>query len=326
MITYNKNLKLLTLINISYIEKYLKEIINLSFEYSFLFNFTYDLNSFKTLCLYNLNTNYNNLYNLFYLLNLYLEKDYFYSYLFSLINLKSKLNFNQLFQIIGIKGSSSFINNNNILLSNLYYSLSLKDYIYSSFTSRISIIDSGLNISESGYLTRKLIESLRNLYIKCVNCYTFYLYKNIFNNKNINIPFLCINNKSICLKCMNVNYNYFILSGYNKGVICGQALGEPSTQMLLRTFHLGDKLIFKNLFNFIYINKRNNKFKYLKYYRYFNMLYNIIKYINLIKFNINFIIKKYNIINLYININNNFNFYYLLNFLIIYGLLLFYIK
>ncbi|BAM42530.1 RpoC2-N-terminal (apicoplast) [Theileria orientalis strain Shintoku] len=30
--------------------------------------------------------------------------------------------------------------------------------------------------------------------------------------------------------------------GYNKGVISGQALGEPSTQMLLRTFHLGGSI------------------------------------------------------------------------------------
>ncbi|KAK1441666.1 hypothetical protein BgAZ_600040 (apicoplast) [Babesia gibsoni] len=185
-----KNFNLLKIYNISYIEKYLKDIFNLSFEYISIFPIFYNLNSFKTDYLYNININYKNLTNIIYLLNLYLEKDYFYSYLYTLVNLKAKLKFNQLFQILNIKGESSFTEYNKTLLSNLYNGLNLKDFIYSSFTSRNSIIDSGLNISESGYLTRKLVESLRNIYIKCSFCYTKYLYKNIIRNIYINLPFM----------------------------------------------------------------------------------------------------------------------------------------
>nr|QAX27142.1 RpoC2a [Babesia motasi] len=267
-----KNLKFLSLTSVTYIDKYIKELLNICFEYSSIFTFNYNLNSFKNMCLYNINTPLDNISNISYLINLYLEKDYFYSNLFSLVNLKAKLTLNQLFQSLNIKGVSSDNNTNIYLLSNLYYGLSLKDLIYSSFSARNSIIDSSLNTSESGYLTRKLVESLRDIYLKCNKCYSKYTYKNMYVNMFLNLPFLCSDNKSICMKCMCITYNNYLIAGYSKGVISGQALGEPSTQMLLRTFHLGDKLTFKNL---LYTSKKYPDFvyKFVKssYYKYYGI-------------------------------------------------------
>nr|APQ42902.1 RpoC2b [Babesia sp. Xinjiang]QAX26991.1 RpoC2b [Babesia sp. Xinjiang]QAX27022.1 RpoC2b [Babesia sp. Dunhuang] len=242
----NKNIILLSIVHLSYIEKYLKELINLCFEYSYVYPFAYNLNNFKSIPIYNSNININNISNLFYLLNLYLEKDPFTSPLYTIVNLKSKLTLNQLFQILIIKGMSKITGHDVFLLNNLYYGLSLKDVIYSSFAARNSIIDSSLNTSESGYLTRKLVESLRGVFIKNNICKTLYTCIRYNTKKLINIPFICLNNKSVCLKCINVKYNILSLSGHSKGVISGQALGEPSTQMLLRTFHLGDRTSLKS--------------------------------------------------------------------------------
>ncbi|EDO05066.1 RNA polymerase Rpb1 domain 5 family protein (apicoplast) [Babesia bovis T2Bo] len=238
----NKTLKLLSIVELSHLEKHLQELVNISFEYSSIFPFNYNLNSFKFTPLYNIHISTKNIHNFNYLLNLYIEKDNFMSMLFCFTKLKAKLTLNQLLQILTIKGTSSITENCTYLLSNLYYGLNLKDFIYSSFSARNSIIDSSLNTAESGYLTRRLIESLRNVYIKNLYCKTLYKcinYKK--NNKQINIPFLCLNNKSVCLKCSDLDYKDISLSGYCKGTISAQALGEPSTQMLLRTFHLGDK-------------------------------------------------------------------------------------
>ncbi|GIX66469.1 hypothetical protein BcabD6B2_59060 (apicoplast) [Babesia caballi] len=301
----NKNFKFISLTNISYIEKYLKEIVNLCFEYSSIFPVSYDLNSFKTIPLYNTNTKLYNISNVFYLLNLYLEKDCFFSSLFFMVNLGAKLKPNQLFQITNIKGVSSLTESETFLLSNLYYGLNLKDIIYSSFSSRSSIIDSSLNTSESGYLTRKLVESLRDLSIKCNICFTKYTYKNTYKNIYINIPFLCSNNKSVCLKCMSVDYDKINISGYSKGVVSGQALGEPSTQMLLRTFHLGDKIAFNNLFlRDRYINKNNKQLKYSgNCYSILSNLKtkNIGKYLNIVLF-------KYNTLSIYSSSSNIFSY------------------
>nr|YP_009170344.1 DNA-directed RNA polymerase subunit beta-like subunit, conserved in apicomplexa [Babesia orientalis]ALE29342.1 DNA-directed RNA polymerase subunit beta-like subunit, conserved in apicomplexa [Babesia orientalis] len=242
-----KTFKLLSIIEISYLEKHLQNMLNVCFEYISNFSFNYNLNTFKSVPFSNSNISVNNLTNLTYLINLYFEKDNFISTLFSFTNLKAKLTLNQLFQILIIKGTSSISGSNFYLLSNLYYGLSLKDLIYSSFSARNSIIDSSLNTAESGYLTRKLIEILREVYIKNNSCKTSYLCYMLPGNKRINIPFLCLNNKSICLKCMYIDYKFIALSGYCKGTISAQALGEPSTQMLLRTFHLGDKTALNNL-------------------------------------------------------------------------------
>nr|APQ42934.1 RpoC2a [Babesia sp. Lintan]QAX27053.1 RpoC2a [Babesia motasi]QAX27084.1 RpoC2a [Babesia motasi] len=291
---YIKNLKFLSLANVTYIDKYIKELLNICFEYASIFTFNYNLNSFKNMCLYNINTSVLNMHNISYLINLYLEKDYFYSNLFSLVNLKAKLTLNQIFQSLNIKGIYSDSNSNIYLFSNLYYGLNLKDLIYSSFSARNSIIDSSLNTSESGYLTRKLVESLRDVYLKCNKCFSKYTYKNVYKNVNFILPFLCSDNKSICMKCICVNYNTYLISGYSKGTISGQALGEPSTQMLLRTFHLGDKLNFKNLLcsSKVYL-EFISKFIKSTCYKYYGIMYNKNNYISYNTNYLNYICTKY---------------------------------
>nr|AXX76218.1 DNA-directed RNA polymerase beta subunit C-terminal domain protein [Babesia duncani] len=310
---FNKSITLLSLFSVSYIEKYLQELLILGFEYSSEFIFSYSLNSFKNLPFYKfINNNYIRT-NFLYLIRLYLKKNYFFSSLYILLSLKAKITFNQLLQIFYYKGNYSNINYNKILFSNLYYGLNLKDFILSSFISRQSIIDGSLNTAQSGYLTRRLVESLRDIYIKEFNCNTKYIYKNFFINNLNKLPFLCLNNKSVCVSCLNLDYKEYMLMSYNKGIIAAQALGEPSTQMLLRTFHLGSsnssireifKLnintsdhgksenffitkkinilnIFNNLINIIFYNllfikKINNKIKYKNNYFYKLNIYNII--------------------------------------------------
>ncbi|KAK1441665.1 hypothetical protein BgAZ_600030 (apicoplast) [Babesia gibsoni] len=69
--------------------------------------------------------------------------------------------------------------------------------------------------------------------------------------------------------------------------------------MLLRTFHLGDKLIFKSLLGINKYKFNNNKFKYIIKYLNYYIFYNyILKYLNIIRFNIIYF-NKYNIYNIF---------------------------
>ncbi|GFE55937.1 DNA-directed RNA polymerase (apicoplast) [Babesia ovis] len=293
IIKQNKNYKTLSNLSIRSLEKHLQNVVNVCFDYISIFTFNYSLNIFKFIPFYNSNTSINGVSNFTYLINLYFEKDNFMSTLFSFTTLKAKLTLNQLFQILTVKGVSSVSGKDIHLLSNLYYGLTLKDFIYSSFSARNSIIDSSLNTAESGYLTRKLIEGLRDVHIKSNFCGTFYECLDKIKRTYINVPFLCLNNKSICLKCIYIDYKSILISGYSKGTLSAQALGEPSTQMLLRTFHLGDKTALKNVLK-----------TYIKSKKYINALftdYNInILHSYLYKINSSKIIKsKLNYIYLY---------------------------
>ncbi|UVC53102.1 RNA polymerase beta subunit rpoC2a (apicoplast) [Theileria orientalis] len=309
----NKNYKFLSLFNLSYIEKYLQEIVSLSFEYSSDFIFSYNIKDFKQIpinlfCLSR--NNKNEYFNKFIgLLNIYLEKDSFFNYICFYLNFKFKIKFLQFIQLICFRGSSSIKNLSCSLISNLQYGLTFKDFILASFKTRESILDSSVNIYSSGYLTKKLIEGLRDVSIKEIKCNTKYICKSCYNNEILSLPFLCFSNKSVCSFCLNFFNTYNMLTGYNKGVISGQALGEPSTQMLLRTFHLGGSI--DNIITSSYINSTHNN-----EYNYYNKLFNTknkINYVNNCFKHINYFkiynnnLVKFDTYNCFIDIFNTIN-------------------
>jgi len=299
-----------------------------------------------------LKLNFNKIYNLYTPSNLdkliikhltsnylYINKIYpFFNSLDLQLKFKSKIKEIQYIQLISPKGytfnETGFIFKTPII-NNVFKGFSFYELYLSMQSTKKTILDTVINTSSSGYLTRKLVEIGYNIKLKEYTCNTlkcFYLKNqnflnikgNLINfNKIINKNkillynlnkiyyrniFNCILGKSICNLCL---FNNFQLNkqNINIGILIGQTIGEPGTQMILKTFHTGG--VFKS--NIKIINKIENL-----NVPFYNIKYNI--YI-LLKKNLNFkhqtnyninniLIKKYinklNIFNLFIKYPKNY--------------------
>lgn len=131
--------------------------------------------------------------------------------------------------------------------------------------------------TKNTYITKYILNKLLNLYNR----------RNIY--LNIKSVYLCNIYNNICNTCLNYKQLYKYNLGQHIGVISSEAISEPSTQMVLRTFHASS--ILKDKFNF-------NKYLIYKIYLYklninkiFKLIINFKKYIN-IKFNLIFLMNK----------------------------------
>ncbi|XCC45380.1 MAG: hypothetical protein ABUS76_00465 [Candidatus Shikimatogenerans sp. Ttur] len=112
---------------------------------------------------------------------------------------------------------------------------------------------------------------IKNKYIiKNNNIITYNIYNKIkkYNIKNIYIRSIlkCELYNNICVKCygLNLSTNKLVRLGEAVGVIAAQSIGEPGTQLTLKTFHIGGTI--KK------INKKNKIFsKYNGYIKYYNL-------------------------------------------------------
>ncbi len=198
----------------------------------------------------------------------------------------------QIKQLIGIKGDIVKFNGQPCkmpILRSYKDGLSLIQFFYSTYSSRKSLIDTVLKTSDSGYLTRKLIEASREWIITELDCNTttglrikpilnnsfiknrligrilikpivycgriIININNLITENNINIilkycgkyiyirsPLTCQAGGGICKFCygINLNTNKLTRLGNSVGVLAAQAIGEPGTQLTLRTFHKSD--------------------------------------------------------------------------------------
>lgn len=62
-----------------------------------------------------------------------------------------------------------------------------------------------------------------------------------FTNLKVRSPLLCNSNRSVCRKCYgwNLAYSKLVDLGEAVGIIAAQSIGEPGTQLTMRTFHTG---------------------------------------------------------------------------------------
>nr|QEM01815.1 plastid-encoded DNA-directed RNA polymerase beta''A [Nephromyces sp. ex Molgula occidentalis] len=284
-----------------------------------------------------------------------------------MINSGAKANWGQLLQLIGFRGYLSNINGYLYeipIMQNFNKGLNLYEYFISCYGTRKGVIDTALKTADSGYLTRRLIETGRNIIIKEYNCGTknyisydkvcdhignidpnkLYLQGKYLNeiidlNKNIiyksdnkislnNELFLkisslklkltgvysCISGRNICNNCFGQNNKNNNL-GESIGILAAQTIGEPATQLTLRTFHTGgvftklnDKIKFEKNNNFNKFNlKLNLNMKVLSFKKLFKS--NLNKYKNnfnkeLISFNDTGIIKNFGYYKQYSNFYN----------------------
>ncbi|KMZ83322.1 hypothetical protein PVBG_06256 [Plasmodium vivax Brazil I] len=227
ILNYNKvfKKKLLNIFKYNISSKILHELLYLGCEYSFIYNYSLNLNDFSNLIyllvLYKnkINNIYNNKYyeikynyiniflnNYYYLkvinkiqliLNntIYLKINPIYSNLFFFFNNKVKIKYSQLQQLIGYKGYISNIKGiiyEKPIINNYINELSIYEYILSCYGSKKGIIDTALKTADSGYLTKRLINITNNFIIKEINCKSPFIFKykcNMDIYGNIILPF-----------------------------------------------------------------------------------------------------------------------------------------
>nr|AEQ94248.1 RNA polymerase beta'' subunit [Eutreptia viridis] len=207
-------------------------------------------------------------------------------------------NISQVKQLVGMRGLMSDSKGEIIDLpiqSNFKEGLNITEYLISCYGARKGLIDTALKTSNSGYLTRKLVDVAHSLIIKQLDCKTLqgllvtpliknkktyltikqrisgrilaknitdknkkiiasqgqdicnYLAKKIIQKKheNTNIyirsALTCLTQKSLCQLCYgwNLTYNRLVEIGETVGILAAQSIGEPGTQLTMRTFHTG---------------------------------------------------------------------------------------
>ena len=207
-------------------------------------------------------------------------------------------NISQVKQLVGMRGLMSDSKGEIIDLpikSNFKEGLNITEYLISCYGSRKGLIDTALRTSNSGYLTRILVEVAQSLIIKQLDCKTSqgilllplikerktyltikerligrilaksiigsnkkilaskgqdicnYLAIKIIKQKHettkiyIRSPLTCLTTKSLCQLCYgwHLAYNRLVEIGETVGIIAAQSIGEPGTQLTMRTFHTG---------------------------------------------------------------------------------------
>ncbi|QHN94170.1 DNA-directed RNA polymerase subunit beta' [Arachis hypogaea] len=113
-------------------------------------------------------------------------------------------NASQVHQLVGMRGLMSDPQGQMIDLpiqSNLREGLSLTEYIISCYGARKGVVDTAVRTSDAGYLTRRLVEVVQHI--------------------------------------VSPTHGNLVELSEAVGIIAGQSIGEPGTQLTLRTFHTG---------------------------------------------------------------------------------------
>ncbi len=177
--------------------------------------------------------------------------------------------------------------------SSFYEGLTVSENFISSYGARKGVVDTALRTSDSGYLTRRLVDVAQSLVIREEDCGTDdgiyvealedegkivlslkdriigrFAAEDVYNDKGeliiakneyidvekaklvekfgikrvkIRSPMTCKSEKGICQKCYGEDLatHRLVNIGEAVGVIAAQSIGEPGTQLTMRTFHTG---------------------------------------------------------------------------------------
>ncbi len=218
--------------------------------------------------------------------------------LYLLAGIGARGNWSQVRQLVGFRG---FVSNAQGQLCNLPiteglgYGLRIHEYFLSCYGARKGLIDTALRTAESGYLTRKMVETTQKFTIRERECASpvlieyplgentnligklttyeplllegRYVGENLFDASSQNIllqknkvlsrgilGFMVTRNISlikfysalscenlVCQRCYGIDRQtgLIVKLGEPVGTIAGQSVGEPGTQLVLRTFHTG---------------------------------------------------------------------------------------
>ncbi|MEX1013760.1 MAG: DNA-directed RNA polymerase subunit beta' [Candidatus Paceibacterota bacterium] len=214
--------------------------------------------------------------------------------IYSIIDSKSRGNWTQLNQIMGMKGLVANPKGDIIELpikSSYKEGLGVLEYFSSTHGARKGLTDIALKTASAGYLTRRLADVSQDLMIKDKNCrttkgiemvredgdkfnYSFgaRLYsrtsledikvdgkkvvskgdiisravaekieKSDIEKVNVRSPITCKTLYGVCSACYgwDLSKEEPIQRGEAVGIVAAQSIGEPGTQLTMRTFHIG---------------------------------------------------------------------------------------
>lgn len=114
--------------------------------------------------------------------------------------------------------------------------------------------------------TRKILEFQFNyLSDKLIHILYFNRFNSLLKINTFSVK-TCLSGRSICSTCFG--YTTFKTSALGKsaGILAGQVIGEPGTQLTLRTFHTGGASAF-SLTNFLKKNDYIFNYKYLHLFK-----------------------------------------------------------
>jgi len=102
-----------------------------------------------------------------------------------------------------------------------------QEFFFGAMTGRDSLMDTALRTPKSGYLYRRLANALQDLKIE---------YDGTVRDASGNIIQFIYGDDGLDVTTMHLNQK--IAPGEAIGIVTAQSFGEPSTQMVLRTFHV----------------------------------------------------------------------------------------
>ncbi len=160
----------------------------------------------------------------------------------------------------------------NPILSNFKEGLSILEYFISTHGARKGLADTALKTADAGYLTRRLVDVSQDVIINIEDCYTLRgievsalkkneeiveslrdrivgrteeiadaIGKSPLDSVEVRSALTCEAKQGICSQCYgrNLATNKMVQRGEAVGVVAAQSIGEPGTQLTLRTFHVG---------------------------------------------------------------------------------------
>ncbi len=101
------------------------------------------------------------------------------------------------------------------------------EFFFGAITGRDSLMDTALRTPKSGYLYRRLSNALQDLRVE---------YDGTVRNSNNNVIQFIYGDDGLDVSRLHVKKK--LDAGESIGIITAQSFGEPSTQMVLRTFHM----------------------------------------------------------------------------------------
>ncbi|KAL3618438.1 DNA-directed RNA polymerase subunit beta'' [Castilleja foliolosa] len=158
-------------------------------------------------------------------------------------------NASQVHQLVGMRGLMSDPQGQMIDLpiqSNLREGLYLTEYIISCYGARKGVVDTAVRTSDVGYLTSRLVEVVQHIVVRRTDCGTVrgisVSPRSGWNDARKDFdPNINWSASWICRLCYgrSPTHGDLVELGEVVGIIAGQSIGEPGTQLTLRTFHTG---------------------------------------------------------------------------------------
>ncbi|MBP8016872.1 DNA-directed RNA polymerase subunit beta', partial [Candidatus Gracilibacteria bacterium] len=218
-----------------------------------------------------------------------------HNHIYSMVISQARGSWGNVTQLCGIKGLVASPTGKTIELpikANYKEGLSVLEYFIDTHSGRKGKADTALKTAQSGYLTRRLVDTAQNILAREEDCNTLnyeevsrnttksfskdlfeekifgkILAKDILEGNKVlfsagtlvdksvlktiqdkNIENVCIRSVltcetegGVCQKCygLDLGYNDLVKIGTPIGIIAAQSIGEPGTQLTMRTFHTG---------------------------------------------------------------------------------------